>query len=83
MGKVLKWAEQDGQTLVIVTADHATGGLTLIDGSLQERTVKVHFSTKGHNGILVPVFAYGPHAEEFTGVHENAGVARIVRKLMR
>ena len=83
VGKVLKWAEQDGQTLVIVTADHATGGLTLIDGSLQERTVKVHFSTKGHNGILVPVFAYGPHAEEFTGVHENAGVGRIVRKLMR
>ena len=83
VGKVLKWAEQDGHTLVVVTADHATGGLTLIDGSLEERTVKVHFSTKGHNGILVPVFAYGPHADEFKGVLENAEVSNIVRKLMK
>ncbi len=83
VGKVLKWAEQDGQTLVVVTADHATGGLTLIDGSLPDRTVKVHFSTKGHNGILVPVFAYGPHAEEFTGVHENNEVSNIIRRLMK
>ena len=83
VGKVLKWAEQDGQTLVVVTADHATGGLTLIDGSLPDRMVKVHFSTKGHNGILVPVFAYGPHAEEFTGVHENNEVSNIIRRLMK
>ena len=83
VGKVLKWAEQDGHTLVIITADHATGGLTLINGSLSERTVKVHFSTKGHNGILVPVYAYGPHAEEFEGVHENAEVAGIIRRLMK
>ncbi len=83
VGKVLKWAEQDGHTLVVVTADHATGGLTLIDGSLPERTVKVHFSTKGHNGILVPVYAYGPGAEAFTGVHENAEVSNIIRRLMK
>ena len=83
IGKVLKWAEQDGQTLVVVTADHATGGLTLIDGNLQERSVKVHFSTKGHNGILVPVFAYGPQAEAFTGVHENAEIGQIIRRLMK
>lgn len=83
VGKVLKWAEQDGHTLVIITADHATGGLTLINGSLADRSVKVHFSTKGHNSILVPVYAYGPHAEEFSGVHENAEVAAIIRRLMK
>ena len=83
IGKVLEWAEKDGHTLVIVTADHATGGLTLIDGSLQDRSVKVHFSTKGHNGILVPVFAYGPHAEEFTGVFENGELSNRIRALMR
>ena len=48
-----------------------------------DRSVKVHFSTKGHNGILVPVFAYGPHAEEFVGVHENAEVGNIVKNLLR
>ncbi|MBR4524633.1 MAG: alkaline phosphatase [Bacteroidales bacterium] len=83
IGKVLQWAEKDGHTLVIVTADHATGGLTLIDGNLQERSVKVHFSTKGHNGILVPVYAYGPHAEEFEGVHENNEIGEIIRRLMK
>jgi alkaline phosphatase len=83
VGKVLEWAEKDGHTLVVITADHATGGLTLIDGTLEKRSVKVHFSTKGHNGILVPVFAYGPHAEEFVGVYENAELSNKIRKLMQ
>lgn len=83
VGKVLEWAEKDGHTLVVVTADHNTGGLTLIKGSLKDRSVKVHFSTKGHNGIAVPVFAYGPHAEEFTGIHENAEVGQTVINLLK
>lgn len=83
IGKVLEWAEKDGETLVIVTADHSTGGMTLIGGSLEDRYVKVHFSTKGHNGILVPVFAYGPHAEDFVGVHENAEIGEMVKKLIK
>ena len=83
VGKVLQWAEKDGHTLVIVTADHATGGMTLIDGSIEDRTVKVHFSTKGHNGIVVPVFAYGPHAEDFAGVYENAELSARIRRLIK
>ncbi|MBR6457926.1 MAG: alkaline phosphatase [Bacteroidales bacterium] len=83
LGYVLQWAEKDGQTLVVVTADHATGGLTLLGGDLQKHEIKVNYSTKGHNGILVPVFAYGPHAEDFTGVHENAEIARIVKGLIK
>ena len=82
IGAVLEWAEKDGQTLVVVTADHNTGGLTLLKGSIEERTVKVNFSTKGHDGIVVPVFAYGPGAEAFAGVHENSEIARIVHKLL-
>ncbi len=83
IGKVLEWAEKDGHTLVVVTADHATGGLTLLDGSLPDRSVKVNFSTKGHNGILVPVYAYGPGAEKFVGIHENAEIGQIIRKLLK
>ncbi len=83
IGKVLEWAEKDGHTLVVVTADHATGGLTLLDGNLEGRNVKVNFSSKGHNGILVPVYAYGPHAEEFVGIHENAEIGQILRKLLK
>ena len=83
IGKVLEWAEKDGHTLVVVTADHGTGGITLIDGSLDDRTVNVHFSTKGHHGIVVPVFAWGPHAEDFGGVMENAELSNRIRKLIK
>lgn len=83
IGRVLEWAEKDGKTLVVVTADHNTGGLTLIKGDLKDRSVKVHFSTKGHNGIAVPVFAYGPHAAEFVGIHENAEVGQTVKNLLK
>ncbi len=82
LGYVLEWAAKDGQTLVVVTADHCTGGLTLLKGSLEERTVQVHFSTKGHDGIMVPVFAFGPGAQHFAGIHENAEIGQIVRKLL-
>ena len=82
LGYVLEWAAKDGQTLVVVTADHCTGGLTLLKGSIEERTVKVHFSTKGHNGIVVPVFAFGPGAQNFAGVHENEDIGQIVHKLL-
>ena len=83
IGKVLQWAEKDGHTLVVVTADHGTGGITLVDGSLEDRAVKVHFSTKGHHGIVVPVFAWGPHAEDFVGVMENAELSNRIRKLIK
>ena len=45
--------------------------------------MKVHYSTKGHHGIVVPVFAYGPHAEDFVGVYENAELSNRIRKLMK
>ena len=83
IGEVLKWAEKDGQTLVVVTADHNTGGLSLLKGSIEEREVKVHFSTGGHDGIFVPVFAFGPGAEAFAGVHDNAEIGQIVKQLMK
>ncbi len=83
IGAVLEWAQKDGQTLVVVTADHNTGGLTLLKGSIKDREVKVHFSTSGHDGIVVPVFAYGPGAEAFAGWHDNAEIGQIVKKLLK
>ncbi len=80
IGKVLDFAEKDGNTLVIVTSDHETGGFTL---SAKERRksgggifrdyaeIEPTFSTGGHSATLVPVFAYGPGSEEFNGVYEN------------
>lgn len=74
IGKVLEFAEKDGETLVIITADHETGGLTLTDGNLETGEVEGAFSTGGHTGTLVPVFSYGPGAENFSGIYENTAI---------
>ena len=71
VGKALDFAERDGNTLVVITGDHETGGYALLDGSVQDNTVEGQFMTIEHTGSLVPVFAYGPGAEEFSGTYEN------------
>jgi alkaline phosphatase len=74
IGEVLKWAAKDGETLVIILADHECGGLTLVDGDLNSGKVEGHFSTGGHSGVMVPVYSFGPKAETFSGIFENTDV---------
>lgn len=69
--KAIDFAKQDGNTLVIVTADHETGGMTLIGGDLETRNVISNFSTGKHSATPVPVYAFGPGAENFTGYFDN------------
>lgn len=83
IGKVLDFAEKDGNTLVVITADHECGGLTLVNGNMNEGKVKAHFSSKGHTGIPVPFFAFGPGAEEFTGFMENIDFKGKIEKLLK
>ena len=83
VGKVMQWAEKDGHTLVIVLADHETGGFTLLDGDIKNRKVSGNFSTKGHSGIMVPVYTYGPGADEFKGIYENTEVFSKIVKLLK
>jgi alkaline phosphatase len=81
---VLKYAEKDGNTLVLVTADHETGGFTLgAAGSngydADYSVIKPTFASTNHSAALVPVLAYGPGAENFMGIYENT---EIFHKLM-
>lgn len=71
MGQVLQFAKEDGETLVIMTADHETGGFSLNGGNIQSGEVIGYFTTGGHSGVMVPVFAYGPSAELFGGMQQN------------
>ncbi len=71
LGIVLDFAQKDGHTLVVVTADHETGGVTITNGDLQKRQTTLNFSTKGHTAVMVPVYAFGPGAEKFTGIYDN------------
>ena len=72
VGDVLEWAAKDGHTLVVVTADHNTGALTLQDGDLEKGEIGVAFGSDSHNGIAVPVYAWGPGSDRFYGIRENA-----------
>jgi alkaline phosphatase len=79
----MKWAAQDGETLVVVTADHETGGLTLVDGDLQKGQIVGKFSTNGHSGVMVPIYAFGPGSENFTGFMNNTDIFWKIKKLMK
>ncbi|MBR4826284.1 MAG: alkaline phosphatase [Bacteroidales bacterium] len=83
LGDVLKWAEKDGHTLVVVTADHATGALTLQDGNLEEGTIGVAFGSSSHNGIAVPYYVWGPGSCAFHGILENAELGQIVASFVK
>ncbi len=74
IGKAMAFADSNGETLVIVTGDHETGGLTLTAGDIAKGSVKGQFSTDDHTAVPVPVFAYGPGSQLFTGVYENTAI---------
>ena len=67
----LDYAKEKGNTLVVVTADHETGGLTLPDPQGKYTNVVFDYSTGSHTCLPVLVFAYGPGAEQFTGWMQN------------
>ncbi|OYU95810.1 MAG: alkaline phosphatase [Bacteroidetes bacterium B1(2017)] len=82
LNQVLDEAKKDGNTLVIVTADHETGGLSMLENKSNTDTFTVNYASKGHSGIMVPVFAYGPGAEDFSGIYENTAIFDKLKKLM-
>lgn len=82
VGAALKFASNNGETLIIVTADHETGGMTLNGGDYTTGKVTAKFTSGGHTGVAVPVYAFGPGAEEFTGFMENTDIAKKMMKLL-
>ncbi len=72
VGAALDFAEKDGNTLVIMTADHETGGMALHDTpEHSSMTVSPRFTTDGHTMEMVPIFAFGPGAGPFGGICDN------------
>jgi len=76
------FALQDGHTLVIVTADHETGGLTLLEGSKTGSDPAVRWSMKGHTSSPVPISALGPRAAIFAGIQDNTDIPRKIAGLL-
>lgn len=83
---LIDYVNQHPGTLLVVTADHETGGtgITYEEFPVGEKgSVHLNFSTKGHTGTLVPVFAYGAGAEQFGGVMKNKDIPRKIESLLK
>ncbi len=78
----LDFAEKDGNTLVIVTSDHETGGMAITGGSYDGENLKVEFVNSSHTAGLVGVFAYGPGEKHFGGIYDNNLIGRKIFHLM-
>ena len=81
IGAVLDFAERDKETLVIVTADHETGGYSIIPGSRMD-SLATAFTTDYHTADLIPVFAYGPGARAFSGIYENTAIFKKMKRAL-
>lgn len=82
VAEALKFADTDGETLVVITADHETGGFSLLDGDIKNGILEGDFTTHDHTGTLVPLFAYGPGAYLFRGTYPNFQVNHRLRQLL-
>jgi len=81
IGRALEFARADGETLLIVTADHETGGMAIVQGS-EMGNLEVQFVTNSHTATMVPVFAFGPGAELFGGIIDNTDIYTKIKNLL-
>lgn len=82
----MRYVDAHPDTLLVVTADHETGGLTMPSGNsdftASESGVEYRFSTGSHTAIPVPVYLYGCGAERINGVMDNTELSRKLAELM-
>ncbi len=74
IGEMMRFADENPGTLLIITADHETGGVSIPQGNLDSGEVELAYHSDDHTGIIVPIFAYGPHSDDFRGIYENSEV---------
>ncbi len=80
---VLQWATRHPNTLMIVTADHETGGLRVLEENRSGLAPHVSWATSGHTATLVPVYARGPGAERIQPVMDNTGIHGVIMRYDR
>jgi alkaline phosphatase len=80
LNTVLDFAQKDGSTLVLVIADHETGGAAITGG--QRGDIDLSFVSGSHTAAMVPVFTFGPGEEQFRIIQENFEVGRKLQKLV-
>lgn len=81
--KAIQFADHNPGTLVVITADHETGGFSIPHGDMKTSTIEGDFTTDDHSATLIPVFSYGSGSENFTGVYENNEIFHKILKALK
>lgn len=82
--EALDFADADGNTLVVITADHETGGFSLPMKSIENnKVVNPKFASDNHTASMVPLFAHGAAAERFAGTYDITDVGRKLIELVK
>lgn len=82
-GAVLNWAARHPGTLVVITADHNTGAFALTGGNREKGEITAQFASGNHDGVTVPVYAFGAGSSAFTGIYENTDIFRKILAAMK
>ncbi len=77
-----EFAKKDQETLLLVTGDHETGSLSITGGSLDGESPELGWTTGGHTAIDVPLYAYGPGAERFSGTMDNTDIGKRIANIL-
>ena len=83
---LIAYVNKHPNTLLVVTADHETGGTSVTYKSHainQPEGLHLNFSTKGHSGTVVPIFAYGAGAAKFSGIFQNRELPEMIEELIK
>lgn len=78
--EAMDFACRNRHTLVIVTADHETGGLIL--KTSREKRITVSFASKDHTAADVPIYAFGPGSQRFAGLLDNTDIPKRIAELV-
>jgi len=83
VGIAIDFAKKHKNTLVVITSDHETGGMSVADGDFATGEVMLKFTSDQHTGVPVPVYAYGAGAKHFSGIFENTSFLEKFLKVLK
>lgn len=79
---ILDFSREQGETLVVFTSDHETGGLAAVSDS-NYPNLQLVWATNNHTATVVPLFAFGPGAEAFSKVNRNREIGILLKSMVQ